>query len=313
MSHSLTPGPVYLIDASIYIFRAHFSPYVECHDENGKDLSALYGFMSFLFQFMRRVQPSHVAIAHDASLFCGFRHKLCGNYKSNRELPDENLEMQLTGCSEFCSIIGLASFVSKVYEGDDIIGTIANRVRAESDCDVHIISRDKDLVQLLQKEADCLWDYGNNRKRFRANVVDEFGIVPEQFPDYLGLSGDSVDCISGIPGVGPVKAKELLNRFSSLEAIYGNLDKVRDLPIRGAGRLTELLREHCELAKLSKVLATIICNVEDPEESFGHVVLEELKPEQMNKGLFGDFLKNYKFRTRDREWLMTLAHRVRKR
>ena len=103
-----------------------------------------------------------------------------------------------------------------------------------------------------------------------------------------------------------------MNRFSSLEAIYGNLDKVRNLPIRGAGRLTELLREHCELSKLSKVLATIVCNVEDPEESFGHVMLEELKPERMNKGLFGDFLMNYKFRTRDRERLMTLAHRVSK-
>ena len=72
------------------------------------------------------------------------------------------------------------------------------------------------------------------------------------------------------------------------------------------------IRDSCELAKLSKVLATIICNVEDPEESFGHVVLEELKPERMNKGLFGDFLKNYQFRPRDKERLMTLAQRVSK-
>ncbi len=309
--NSMRASPlVYLIDASIYIFRAHFSPYVESYNESGKELSALYGFAGFLLQFMRRVKPDHIAVAHDESLFCGFRHKLCRNYKSNRELPDENLQMQLTGCGDFCSIIGLPSFSSKVYEADDIIGTIATRVRDEKECDVNIVSCDKDLVQLLKKESDCLWDYNGNRKRFRSHIIDEFGVHPEQFPDYLGLIGDSVDCIKGVPGVGPVKAKELLNQFSSLESIYLNLDKVKTLQLRGAARLTELLGKHRDLAELSKVLATIVCDVKDTEEPFSHVVLENLAPQPVNEAALCEFFKTYKFGPRDQERLMTLAQRL---
>src|SRR6056300_2098180 len=90
----------YLVDGSIYIFQSHFSPYVECFDVEGNDLSAVYGFTQFLLQFMRRVKPELIAVALDESLFSGFRHDLCPNYKSNRELPDENLAMQLTACRE---------------------------------------------------------------------------------------------------------------------------------------------------------------------------------------------------------------------
>ena len=209
------PEIVFLVDASIYIFQSHFSPYVECFDRQGQELSALYGFTQFLLQFLRRVRPSHVGVAMDESLFCGFRHDLCPNYKSNRELPDENLAMQLKACAEICQILGLSSYSSKVYEADDIIGTLTNIVRQQSDGDsaVHIVSRDKDLAQLLRSDEDCLWDYSGNRKRFVQDIEEEYGVRPDQFPDYLGLTGDSVDCIVGVPGVGPVKAKELLRNL----------------------------------------------------------------------------------------------------
>ena len=92
----------YLVDGSIYIFQSHFSPYVECFDTQGNDLSAVYGFTQFLLQFLRRVKPTLIAVALDESLFTGFRHKLCPIYKSNRELPDENLAMQLKACREIC-------------------------------------------------------------------------------------------------------------------------------------------------------------------------------------------------------------------
>ena len=73
---------VYVVDASIYIFQAHFSPYIVCTNEKGEDLSALCGFTQFLIQFIRRVQPKYVVVAHDESLFTGFRHKLSPDYKS---------------------------------------------------------------------------------------------------------------------------------------------------------------------------------------------------------------------------------------
>jgi 5'-3' exonuclease len=308
LSEEVESSDVYLIDSSIYIFQAHFSPFVECFDENGGELSALFGFAQFLLQFLRRVKPDYVATAHDESLFCGFRHQLSPDYKSNRELPDENLEMQLKGCSELCSIMGLPTFSSKVYEADDIIGTLANSVRHNnSNVQVQILSKDKDLAQLLKSANDCLWDYNQNSRRYRTDIFEEFGVHPEQFPDYLGLIGDSVDCISGVPGVGPVKAKALLQQFKSIEEIYQNIGQVSSLELRGASGLVNKLQEYEDLAYLSKQLATIVCEVSDPEELFGSVALDELKPVTPNKGKFLEFLDLYNFSEPDKIRLAGLA------
>jgi 5'-3' exonuclease len=221
--------------------------------------------------------------------------------------------MQLAACGEICGILGLPSFSSTVYEADDIIGTLAERVRRDrQDIEVHILSRDKDLAQLLEGDKDCLWDYNGNRKRFRADIVNEFGVHPEQFPDYLGLVGDSVDRISGVPGVGPVKAKEILQRFQSLEDVYLNLDKMGELPLRGAGRLADLLEGHRELAELSKVLATIVCDVEDPEESFSAAGLDTLQIDDIDAIELSSFLNTYKFSARDNDRIMSAARRISK-
>ena len=308
--HSHQPQ-VYLVDASIYIFQAHFSPFVESFDEKGGELSALFGFTQFLLQFLRRTKPTYIAIAHDESLFCGFRHELSPDYKSNRELPDENLEMQLRGCAEICSIFGLPSYASKVYEADDIIGTLANSVRqANSSTQVIIISKDKDLVQLIESEQDCVWDYNGNRRRHLNDIIEEFGVTPQQFPDYLGLIGDSVDCISGVPGVGPVKAKALLQQFQDIDDIYANLDIVSSLEIRGAKGLAKTLEANRPLANLSKQLATIVCEIQDKEEAFGSASLKNLELGSPDELKFLEFLTHYKFRDSDRNRLTSLFNNL---
>ncbi len=305
------PEIVYLLDASIYIFQSHFSPYVECRSTEGTELSAFYGFTLFLLQFLRRVKPTHLAIAHDASLFCGFRHELSPDYKSNRELPDENLAMQLQACSEICGILGLISFVSKVYEADDIIGTMASNVRQESDaCAIHIVSRDKDLAQLLVSKQDCLWDYSGNIKRFSTDIMNDYGVWPEQFTDYLGLVGDSVDCISGVPGVGPVKARALLEAFGSVEGIYRNLDKVGALSLRGAARLPDILEANRESAELSKLLATIVCDVSDDNEAFSNITLETLLRGRPDLRGLESFLAQYCFSGRDLDHILSQARQL---
>jgi len=295
---------VYLIDASIYIFQSHFSPNIACVDNRGNDLSALYGFTQFLIQFIRRTKPRYIGVAHDGSLFTGFRHQLCESYKSNRELPDENLAIQLKGCLEISSLLGLPTFTSETYEADDIIGTISHNVRKEVKQTVlRILTKDKDLAQLLVTGDDCLWDYSANRRRYREDISTEFGVLPEYFPDYLGLVGDSVDCIKGVPGVGPVKAKVLLKEFDSLERIYENLDKVSELPISGAKSLSSKLKNNKELAFLSKRLATIICSVKDCGESFGIASLDTLEVKEIQQAEFGWFLSEYDFRENERKIL----------
>ena len=299
----------YLIDGSIYIFQSHFSPHVECFDVDGSDLSAVYGFTQFLLQFLRRVKPNRMAVALDESLFSGFRHDLCPNYKSNRELPDENLAMQLKGCREICSILGMTSYASKKYEADDIIGTLSVRMSdlLPGDPALCIVTRDKDLSQLLKTDKDYMWDYSGNRRRYRADIKEEFGVNPEQFADYLGLVGDAVDCITGVPGVGPVKAKELLQNFVSMDGIYENLDAVADLSLRGAASLALKLEAHQAEARLSRELATIVCNANDLHEGFAHAVPSSLEVASIDFSSFDEFLLKYKFTKNDNAYLLSVA------
>ena len=304
-------GTYYLVDGSIYIFQSHFSPHVECVDADGNELSAVYGFAQFLLQFLRRVKPDRIAVALDESLFSGFRHDLCPNYKSNRELPDENLAMQLKGCREICSILGMASYASKKYEADDIIGTLSVRMSEllPGDPALCIVTRDKDLAQLLRTDKDYMWDYSGNRRRYRADIEEEFGVSPEQFADYLGLVGDAVDCITGVPGVGPVKAKELLRNFASMDGIYENLDAVAGLSLRGAAGLALKLEAHQAEARLSRKLATIICDANDQHEGFAHAVPSSLEVAAIDISSFEKFLSNYKFTKNDSAHLLFVAER----
>ena len=270
--------PVFLIDASIYVFQAHFSPHMQVFDEEGDDQAAFMGFARFLLRFLRRSRPQALAVAFDESLFCGFRHQLYPDYKSNRVLPDENLERQLKACAALCEVLGLSAWASETYEADDIIGTLAARVREQgSGQGVTIVSRDKDLAQLLHGPDDRLWDFQKDLYRDRAAIEAQFGIRPEQFPCFLGLTGDSVDCIPGVPGVGPVAARALLQHFPAMPAIYAGLEEVAGLGFRGARKMADRLEQHREQAELSRQLATIVEVAPDSGETFATTTLSALE------------------------------------
>jgi len=276
------PKPLYLVDASIYIFQAYFSPHLEVWGEDGRDLSAFLGYAQFLQRFLRQTRPEHIVVAFDESLFCGFRHTLYPGYKSNRVLPDPDLERQLFACAELTVAMGVQGFASKVYEADDIIGTLAARYRTEHTTQaqagepVCIVSRDKDLAQLLRNDGDHVWDFSGNLRRFHDDIVREYGIRPSQFPDYLGLVGDAVDCIPGVPGIGPVAACALLQHFQTLPQLYDNLAEVASLSYRGAKKGAELLKRHQEIAMLSRQLATIVEDVDHAQEAFSSVQCAQL-------------------------------------
>ncbi len=273
--------PVYLVDASIYIFQAYFSPHLQVWAQDGRDLSAFFGYAQFLLRFLRQARPQQLAVAFDESLFCGFRHALYPAYKSNRELPDENLARQLQACAELTTLLGVSAFGSKVYEADDIIGTLAARVRREMAVEnasgISIVSRDKDLAQLLHSEQDHLWDFSASTRRFRKHIVEQYGIRAEQFPDYLGLVGDAVDSIPGVPGIGPVAATCLLRHFESIPLLYENLADVALLSYRGANKGPELLRRYEAEARLSRTLATIVQDIDSPEEPCSQVPVSSLQ------------------------------------
>jgi DNA polymerase-1 len=270
----LPRDPVYLVDASIYIFQAWVSPHYLVSSTAGDDLSAFFGFAQFLQRFLRQTRPRQVAVTFDESLFCGFRHSLYSAYKSNRELPDAQLARQLEACAALAPLMGVPAWGSRVYEADDIIGTLARRVAPQPVC---IVSRDKDLAQLLRRDDDHLWDYTANTRRFRADIERQYGIRAEQIPDYLGLVGDPVDAIPGVPGIGPVAARALLQHFGTLEQLYANLEDVALLRYRGADRTAQLLQAHEHSARMSRQLATIIDSVDDPTEAFSRTESDGLR------------------------------------
>ena len=251
---------VYLIDASIYIFRAYFSVPDTLTNNDGHLINALHGFAGFLAEFLEREQPQHVAVVFDESLTTSFRNEIYPDYKANRESPPEELRLQFRFCRSLVQTLGLADFSSNRYEADDLIGTLAERMR-EQGYSVVILSADKDLAQLLE-EGDMLWDYARHRKHHYEDIRDWLGVRAGQVADWLALAGDSVDNIPGVPGIGAKTAAALLTRFDTLQDIFEQIDTVADLKIRGAARVQRLLQEHKGAAMLARRLTGIVTDAE---------------------------------------------------
>lgn len=248
---------VYLIDASVYVFRAWYALPDHVRDEEGNPTNALYGFARLLCELLERRRPAYAAAAFDASLGGGFRARLYPPYKANREPAPPQLKRQFELCREFCRHLGVAEFASAEYEADDLIGSLAVRVRREG-LRVTIVTRDKDLAQLIGP-GDVYWDYGGDAEYRYEEIAARFGVRPERMADFLALTGDAVDNVPGVPGVGPKTAAALLAAFGSLEELYAGLDAVPGLPLRGATALRERLQRHRAAAFRARELTRICC------------------------------------------------------
>jgi len=243
---------VYLIDASIYIFRAYYSVPETLTNSAGNPINALHGFSGFLGGFLEEIRPEHIAVVFDESLTTSFRNEIYPAYKANRESPPAELKQQFQYCRTLVNTLGLADFSSSYYEADDLIGTLATRLRKRGFA-VVILSADKDLAQSIE-EGDMLWDYARNRQHRFSDIPDWLGVQAGQVADWLALTGDSVDNIPGVPGIGPKTAAALLAHFDTLHGIYKRIGEVAELDIRGAARIQRLLLEHQEDALLAREL-----------------------------------------------------------
>ncbi len=250
---------IYLVDASVYVFRAYYSALPEFLDRDGQPAQAVFGFARFLGDLIERVRPTYMAVAFDHSLASSFRTRIYPRYKANREPAPPGLALQFERCFEFCALAGIAALGSREYEADDIMGSLALRMRAEN-VRATLVSRDKDLAQLV-REGDVLWDYAARGPLSYCDVTRRYGVAPERFADYLALAGDAVDNIPGIPGIGPKTAAALMQEFASLDELYEGLDRVAVLKLRGAAGLPARLREHREAAYLARRLTHIVCDL----------------------------------------------------
>jgi DNA polymerase-1 len=254
---------LYLIDASIYIFRAYFSLPDSIANSKGHPANAVYGYASFLSGLLSDAKPAHIAAMFDESLDTCFRNDIHPQYKSNRAPPDDDLARQLNWCKELTALMGIKTYASNRYEADDLIGTAARHMRPHGFSMVYVTG-DKDIGQLISGR-DRVWDYARNEYYNQRAIQERFGVKPNQLVDYLALAGDPVDVIPGIPGIGNKTAAALIQKFGSLEKLYRHLQTktLQDRPslsLRGMQRIERQLREHEELAWLSQELATISDN-----------------------------------------------------
>jgi 5'-3' exonuclease len=251
---------VYLVDASVYVFRAWFSMPDRFEDAAGRPTNAVYGFARFLCELIEQTHASRIAVAFDESLTSSFRNDIYPDYKANRDPAPEDLKRQFAWCKDLARSMGLPVYAHARFEADDLIATLAatSRNRGHSIC---VVSGDKDLAQLVEA-GDHWWDFARNRRFDAAGVKDHFGVHPGQIADYLALTGDAVDNIPGVPGIGPKTAAALLHHFGSLESIYGRLEEIAWLKIRGARTLAAKLREHETAARLARRLTGLEASIE---------------------------------------------------
>lgn len=242
------------VDASPYVFRAHHALPSTIVDPSGRPAAAVYGFATFLLKLLADERPAHAAVAFDDSLTTSFRNRIYPPYKQHREAPPDALERQLPACRELVDALGISTFRRETLEADDLLGSLCEELAAGGR--VTIVSSDKDLAQLVTADVDW-YDAGRGRRYGPRAVRERFGVPPRQIPDLLALTGDAVDNIPGVPGIGPKTAVALLRHFDDVEQLLASVDRLADLDLRGAARLQRLLREHADGARLSRRLATV--------------------------------------------------------
>ena len=254
----MSQAPLVLVDGSSYLYRA-FHALPPLTTSRGMPTGAVKGVLNMLKSLRKQYPDSPFAVVFDAKGGT-FRDELFAEYKANRpSMPDE-LRVQVEPLHASVRALGLPLLCVEGVEADDVIGTLARKAAGERR-NVVISTGDKDMAQLVCPHVTLVNTMTGSVYDIDG-VKEKFGVGPELIIDYLALMGDKVDNIPGVPGVGEKTALGLLNGVGGgLNVLYANLDKVPELPIRGAKSLPAKLEEHREMAYLSYQLATIKTDV----------------------------------------------------
>ena len=286
---TIAPNPLVLVDGSSYLYRA-FHAFPPLTNSAGEPTGAMYGVLNMLKSLISQVQPSHIAVVFDAKGKT-FRDEMFEQYKSHRPPMPDDLRKQIQPLHDIIRALGIPLLVIEGVEADDVIGTLA-LAASKANQKVLISTGDKDMAQLVDDNI-MLINTMNNTLLDREAVIEKYGIPPELIIDYLALMGDSADNIPGVAGVGEKTALGLLQGIGSMAEIYANLDKVAELPIRGAKKLGDKLLAEKEMADLSYRLATIKTDVD-----------LDITPEQLTLGASNnDQLTEYFGRYEFKRWL----------
>lgn len=253
---------IVLLDVSAIMYRAFYGN-MNFRTKN-EPTGAVYGFTNTLLSIIKEFSPDYIGAAQDIKRAELKRSEIYKDYKNNREAMPEDLLVQVGRIEEVLDSFGIDRFKIMGYEADDVMGTIGKKFSKE-DYEIFIVTGDKDLTQLLDKNINIALlgkgDGGGFKVLSTAEDVKEhLGVYPEMIPDFFGLIGDSSDGIPGVRKVGPKKAIPMLEKYGNLEGIYENIENLRE--ISGIGpSLINNIKEDREIAFLSRKLATIETNI----------------------------------------------------
>ena len=270
------------------IYRAHFAfsknPIV---NSKGVNTSAVYGFLNTLLELINKEKPTHFAVAFDTKAPT-FRSEIFTEYKANRERQPEDIQVAIPIIKKFLNNLNIQIVEKDGFEADDVIGTLSYEISQEKNTKVFMMTPDKDFAQLV-KENVFLY-----KPAFMGRGVDILGVDEvlkkfqiervDQVIDFLGLQGDSVDNIPGVPGVGPKTAQKLLKEYGDIEGIIENKNKIK-------GSVGVKIQENTQSALMSKELAIIKIDV--PLS----INLSDLKIKKANSKDLNSLLDEMEFRT----------------
>jgi len=241
------PKELYLIDGNSYAYRAFYA-LGKLSTSQGKPVGAVYGFFNMLFKVISEKKPEYLVLVFDHPAPT-FRHKKFEEYKINRPPMPKDLSEQFPLIKEIAEAMNIPVIEKAGFEADDILATIARKF--ESELPVFVITGDKDILQIVNSRIKIIDTHKENLVYDEEKVKEKFGVAPGQIADFIALSGDSIDNVPGVRGIGAKTAGELIREFGNLENLYRNLDRVK-------GKSTQnILRQNQSQANLSRELAQL--------------------------------------------------------
>lgn len=254
-----------LMDGHSILNRAFFG-IPDLTNSEGLHTNAVYGFLNIMFKILEEEKPDYLTVAFDVPQPT-FRHEMFAEYKGTRKPMAAELREQVPLMKEMLSAMGVTVIEKGGYEADDLLGTIA-KSSEEQGLEVSVVSGDRDLLQLASEHIKIripktkrtgteIEDY------YASDVIEKYQVTPEQFIDVKALMGDTADNIPGVPGIGEKTATALIVQYGSIENAYAHVEEIK--PPRASANL----KEHYELAQMSKTLATIDIHAEISYELSG--------------------------------------------
>lgn len=267
---------VVLVDGSSFIYRSYFAaPKLTMPD--GQPVGAIFGFCTMLLRLLQDHMADVFALVLDSGRDT-FRAQMYEPYKANRAATPDDLKAQFPLIRETCDAFGIKTVSRHGFEADDIIATYASDL-SDKNCQVEIVSSDKDLMQLIDDRIS-MYDAMHSRFIDREHVFEKFGVYPHQMTALQALMGDSADNVPGVAGVGPKTAAKLVSQYENLENLYEHIDEITPIKLR------EKLLKDRDNAFISLKLVTLVRDV-DVEKDYTSV--------HYNAGRVKDFLRKYNF------------------